>query len=150
EDGQRYVRRDEDAMCQQVWGKGIHASGYKSGWHAKQIASPEECHDQADSGKCRHRRPAPEKQSIRVVTVQKVEAEIVFEHIPPFDSIHVQFGLQKQQRRGRNQFRERRVFRVHSKVTSLPVTESRSEMDCFICSGRESGESKTCLKAERN
>ena len=137
EDGQWHVRRHQHSVREQVRRERVQSrSEQSSGW-SKHIASPEKRYDQANRGECGYRGPAPEEQSIRIVFVQEVETELVFVGRLPIVARAIKFGMNEQQGKRCNQFRERRMFRIHSKIARLPVAISGCEMNRFISRRRQ-------------
>jgi hypothetical protein len=135
-------------VSQQIGRKSIHACGEQAGRLAEQIAGPQKSDQQSDRGNQYHRNAAPEQDAIRIVLIEEPDSECILGNVLPVVARDVEPGMNEQQRKGCDQLRERRMFRVHSEIAGLPIAVTGGDMVRFVGGCGKFRQSQQPLKAE--
>src|SRR5437867_5560040 len=142
------IRGNEHSMCEEIRTERVKRHREYARRGAEQITSPQKSNGCPERRDEHHHRAGPEQQAVRVISVKKLEGECVLDRSLPVLFRCIEAGMKRQERQRSEQFCQRRMLRVHSKISCLPVAVSGREVDRLIRSRRQPAYGEQRLKTK--
>ena len=142
------IRGDEHSMCEKIRTERVKGHREYARCGAEQITSPQKSNGSPERRDEHHHRAGPEQQAVRVISVKKLEGECVFDGSLPVLFRCIEPGVKRQERQRSQQFCQRRMLRVHSKISCLQVAVSCRQVDRLIRSRRQPAYGEQRLKTK--
>src|SRR5438034_343427 len=131
------IRGNEHSMGEEIRTERVKRQREYARCGTEQITSPQKSNGSPERRDEHHHRAGPEQQAVRVISVKKLEGECVFDGSLPALFRCIEPGVKRQERQRSQQFCQRRMLRVHSKISCLQVAVSCREVDRLIRSRRQ-------------